>query len=208
MQSLIRYLPSPALEHKWCGDLSEHHMHGAFNIVARLLSVVISRTRECRVTVICTPFDEFILEHGVSDQFGEPESVRLPQRKLLIDQCCAMLKEYYRRSPTVPPRLDVLRRWSRISWRTISDELLPFRSNSDSRWKMVIRAWTRLGDTLEVENFKKADARPQNNSRIFWPEERCAWTECICSVHESHRHLRTCKGCKRVRYCDSNCQRK
>lgn len=114
-------------------------------------------------------------------------------------------------------KLEILRRCSAKLWlstyqdvrataRTISPT---YRSNA--YWEVLFKEWARLRDLLEVQkytNYAAALTEMAQSTPMFGSLTRCHWRECLCNVHKPAHHLKVCKGCWRVAYCNPKCQAK
>ena len=108
-------------------------------------------------------------------------------------------------SPDTHRKINIVRRFSRKAWRSAQYKMRDIAKHRPM-WQSVFESWKQLGEVLEVEKHRSADESEDHTKAIFSPWERCAWKQCLCSVHKPIHRMRVCKGCYRVAYCNANCQ--
>ncbi|GJE93332.1 zinc finger MYND domain-containing protein [Phanerochaete sordida] len=102
------------------------------------------------------------------------------------------------RPKTAAMRLHTLRAWQAVTDEIARNGQLAHRS---ATWLEFTQLWYALQEHVAWPAPREPYHAP------FGALERCAWDECLCSVHKPAHCKRICKGCERVMYCGERCQR-
>ncbi|KAH8094545.1 hypothetical protein BXZ70DRAFT_947962 [Cristinia sonorae] len=150
-----------------------------------------------------------VLLHGTEE--GNEKNVEMGLNLLEVQRIFA------RRSPTNPElvkrKADLLRT-SSWAWNRTLKSLLNVKPNGPTHVRLknrVVNAWRKYGLTLGLKEGEENTTlpRPTISSQPYWMmEKRCFWDGCPCSVVRPSHHVRACKGCFQVMYCNAICQQR
>lgn len=115
------------------------------------------------------------------------------------------------------PLTEKIVRAARVVWLPTLQEIRALPRSRDYReralCKNVENVWQTFGNRLGLEEpteerRRSEEVRPQL-PRIWPSRQGCRWRDCLCSedAHPPHR-MRVCKGCWKVFYCSTNCQKR
>ncbi|KZV76193.1 hypothetical protein PENSPDRAFT_747887 [Peniophora sp. CONT] len=78
------------------------------------------------------------------------------------------------------------------------------RGDSSAR-KDVVRAWYRLGKSLELDEDTERAAFQRDADNML---RNCDWRDCTWYIRLPQKPVKRCKGCDRAYYCSSECQKR
>ena len=102
--------------------------------------------------------------------------------------------------------IDVLRHKSTKCWAAVTKALNTRSVTAKIPVSLIsIRnQWALLGRNLKKSKLELNDEEIRS---AFPALSRCGWSKCLCSAYKPAHPLRACKGCWRVAYCGSKCQK-
>lgn len=68
-----------------------------------------------------------------------------------------------------------------------------------------IQIWTSFGNRLRLDN-SYSHLLKRNVKGVIPLSKPCHWEKCVCQHLHAPHHMRVCKGCWRVLYCNTRCQ--
>lgn len=95
----------------------------------------------------------------------------------------------------------------RKCWHHTSQRFRDLKLRRDDPRYPAYEYWRDLGRRIGI----RGSTQPQQNESDDPSEtekKKCNWRDCLCSENNPHHPLRVCKGCWRVLYCGSKCQKK
>ncbi|KAI0071418.1 hypothetical protein K474DRAFT_1776178 [Panus rudis PR-1116 ss-1] len=130
---------------------------------------------------------------------------------VVLEAYFVLISEMLREDPS-NPSIRVFRRIFRTVWHPYLEDMRD-RSYApgDQRYR-CFQTWMAIGRLVGLDEVKEATEYAEYMAKLErrFPRgrtRRCHWRDCLCSHEHPPHKMRICKGCRKVYYCSTRCQR-